>query len=43
MGMYGNQINSAEAERGSGWNTLFQGIDSIGKLASGVGQAAAAM
>ena len=36
MGMYGQQSNSAESERGSGWNTLFQGIDSLGKLASGV-------
>ncbi|MCK5614716.1 hypothetical protein KAR91_73320 [Candidatus Pacearchaeota archaeon] len=39
MGMYGNIALSAEEERGSGWNTLFQGISSLGQLASGVGQA----
>lgn len=43
MGMYGNMSASAESERGSGWSTLFQGIDTIGKLASGVGQAAGAL
>lgn len=36
MGMYGNMGASAEAERGSGWNTLFQGIGALGKAASGV-------
>lgn len=43
MGMYGAQSNSAEAERGSGWNTLFKGIEAIGSLASGAGQAAGAV
>jgi hypothetical protein len=38
MGMYGSEQDSAEAQRGSGWNTLFQGIDSLGKVASGGGQ-----
>lgn len=38
MGMYGNMGASAAEERGSGWNTLFQGINSLGSLASGVGQ-----
>lgn len=42
MGMYGNMGASAENERGSGWSTLFQGIEALGKVASGVGQAAAA-
>lgn len=39
MGMYGSMGASAENERGSGWNTLFQGIDALGKAASGIGQA----
>lgn len=43
MGMYGQESNSAEAERGSGWNTLFQGINAVGSLASGAGQAAGAL
>lgn len=38
MGMYGGESNSAAAERGSGWNTLFQGINALGSVASGVGQ-----
>lgn len=42
MGMYGNMANAAEAERGSGWQTLFQGIQAVGSLASGAGQAAKA-
>lgn len=37
MGMYGEQTNAAEAERGSGWNTLFQGIGALGNVASGIG------
>ena len=43
MGMYGQESNSAAAERGSGWNTLFQGITALGSLASGAGQAAGAL
>lgn len=43
MGMYGNMGASAASERGSGWNTLFQGIDTLGKIASGGGQASKAM
>lgn len=43
MGMYGQQASSAESERGTGWDTLFQGIDSLGKIASGAGQAASAL
>ncbi|MCE5332691.1 MAG: hypothetical protein LLF95_11215 [Bacteroidales bacterium] len=43
MGMYGEQSNAAEAERGSGWNTLFEGIKAVGSLASGAGQAAGAL
>lgn len=43
MGMYGNMQGSAESERGSGWSTLFQGIDALGKLASGGGQLAGAL
>lgn len=42
MGMYGNMANAAENERGSGWNTLFQGITALGSLASGTGQAVGA-
>ncbi len=42
IGMYGQQSNAAEAERGSGWNTLFQGISALGSVASGVGQAKSA-
>jgi hypothetical protein len=42
MGMAGNMSASAESERGSGWNTLFQGIGALGSLASGAGQAAEA-
>ena len=42
MGMSGNMSASAESERGSGWNTLFQGISALGSVASGVGQAAGA-
>lgn len=37
MGMYGGIAASAEGERGSGWNTLFQGIEGLGRVASGVG------
>ena len=43
MGMYGGMSASAESERGTGWNTLFQGIDALGKLASGGGQAAGSL
>jgi len=43
MGMYGQQSNSAENERGSGWKTAFQGIEALGKLASGAGQAIGAL
>ena len=43
MGMYGNTAASAENERGSGWSTLFQGIQALGSLTSGVGQAAGAL
>lgn len=43
MGMYGGMAGSAESERGSGWSTLFQAMDSLGKLASGGGQAAGAL
>lgn len=43
MGMYGNMGASAESERGSGWNTLFQGIGALGSIASGGGQAAGAI
>jgi len=38
MGMYGNMGANAADEYGSGWNTLFQGIDALGNVASGVGQ-----
>ena len=37
MGMYGQQSNSAESERGSGWNTLFQGVEALGAGAKGAG------
>lgn len=43
MGMYGQMGANAADEYGSGWGTLFQGIDSLGKLASGGGQAAQAL
>lgn len=43
MGMYGGMSSSAESERGTGWNTLFQGINAIGSLTSGAGQAAKAL
>lgn len=43
MGMYGNMSNAAENERGSGWDSLFKGIQAVGSLASGAGQAAGAM
>lgn len=43
MGMYGNMSASAESERGSGWSTLFEGINALGSLASGGGQAAGAL
>ena len=43
MGMYGNMGASAAAERGSGWDTTFKMIDSLGKLASGGGQLAGAL
>lgn len=39
MGTYAGIKSASEDERGSGWNTLFQGIDSLGNVASGVGQA----
>lgn len=42
MGMSGSMGASAESERGSGWSTLFQGINALGSVASGVGQAAGA-
>ena len=40
MGQYAGIKTSAVEERGSGWSTLFQGIDALGNLATGVGQAA---
>jgi len=43
MGMYGGMSASAENERGSGWQTAFQAMDALGKLASGGGQAAGAL
>ncbi|MDD4971893.1 MAG: hypothetical protein PHT07_20905 [Paludibacter sp.] len=43
MGMYGGMSASAEAERGSGWDTLFKGINALGSFASGAGQAVGAM
>ena len=43
LGMYGQMGSAAADERGSGWSTLFQGIDALGKLASGGGQAASAI
>jgi hypothetical protein len=43
MGQYAGIKQSAEDERGSGWNTLFQGISSLGSLATGVGGAAGAV
>lgn len=42
MGMYGNMANAAANERGSGWNTAFKMIDTIGKAASSIGQGAGA-
>ena len=38
MGAYGQMQSSSEDERGSGWQTLFQGIDALGSVASGIGQ-----
>jgi hypothetical protein len=43
MGTYAGIKASAEDERGSGWNTLFQGISSLGSLATGFGGAAGAV
>lgn len=43
MQTYAGIKKSAEEERGSGWNTLFQGIDSLAGLATGVGGAAGAI
>jgi hypothetical protein len=43
MGTYAGIKKSAEEERGSGWNTLFQGISSLGGLATGFGGAAGAV
>ena len=43
MGMYGNQSNEATDEIGSGWKSAFDAIESVGKLASGVGQGVGAL
>ena len=43
MGMYGNMSASAENERGSGWDTAFKMIDTIGRFASGAGQGVGAL
>jgi hypothetical protein len=43
MSQYAGIKSSAEDERGSGWNTLFQGIDALGSLATGVGGAGGAV
>lgn len=37
MQTYGGIKKSAEEERGSGWNTLFQGIDALAGVAEGLG------
>jgi hypothetical protein len=37
MGTYAGIKTSAEEERGSGWRDLFQGIDALGGLATGIG------
>lgn len=37
QGQYANISTSAIDERGSGWNTLFQGVQALGGLAEGVG------
>lgn len=40
MGEYGNQKNAANQAKMQGWQTVFQGIDSLASLASGGGKAA---
>ena len=42
QGQYGQHANNAASQYGSGWNTLFQGIDSLGGVLEGVGGVKAA-
>lgn len=39
MAQYGSMAANAASERGSGWNTFFQGLDAIGGIVSGVASA----
>ena len=40
MGEYGQQKNAANNAKMQGWQTVFQGIDSLGKIVKGGGEAA---
>ena len=42
QGQYGQHANQAANQYGSGWSTLFQGIDSLGGLLEGAGAAVTA-